>query len=78
MRLPPLPLPMAIIRNALDARRRMIDLADAGLPGEAALFDLALGLQRTKIAGLLVTSGLANARRIRSASSCVEAFEPAG
>ncbi len=61
MRLPPFPLPMAVIRNALDARRRVIDLADAGLPGEAALFDLVFGLQRTKIAGVLVTSGLADA-----------------
>jgi O-methyltransferase domain len=61
MRLPPFPLPMAVVRNALDARRRLIDVADAGLPGEAALFDLVLGLQRTKIAGVLVTSGLADA-----------------
>src|SRR6202022_3085810 len=47
--------------DGLGARRRVIDLADAGLPGEAALFELTLGLQRTKIAGTLVTSGMADA-----------------
>lgn len=61
MRLPPFPVPLAVMRSALEARRRVLDLADAGLPGEAALFDLVMGLQRTKIAGVLVTSGLADA-----------------
>ncbi len=52
---------MAAMRSALEVRRRVIELADAGLPEEAALFDLVWGLQRTKIAGTLVTSGLADA-----------------
>ena len=61
MRLPPFPVPMALMRGALEGRPRVIELADAGLPEEAALFDLVFGLQRTKIAGTLVTSGLADA-----------------
>jgi O-methyltransferase domain len=52
---------MALMRSALEGRRRVIELADAGLPEEAALFDLVWGLQRTKIAGTLVTSGVADA-----------------
>jgi hypothetical protein len=50
-----------VSNDLLGARRRVLDLADAGLPGEAALFDLTLGLQRTMIAGTLVTSGMADA-----------------
>jgi hypothetical protein len=61
IRQPPFPMPLAVMRGVLGARRRVIDLADAGLPGEVALFDLTLGLQRTKIAGTLVTSGMADA-----------------
>jgi urease gamma subunit len=52
---------MALMRSALEGRRRVIELADAGLPEEAALFDLVWGLQRTKLAGALVTSGVADA-----------------
>jgi SAM-dependent methyltransferase len=36
-------------------------LADRLLPAEAALWDLTAGMQRTKLAGVLVTSGLADA-----------------
>ena len=61
IRQPPFPMPLPVMRGVLGARRRVIDLAYAGLPGEAALFDLTLGLQRTKIAGTLVTSGMADA-----------------
>jgi hypothetical protein len=39
-----------------------LDLADATVPGEIALFsDVVFGLQKTKIAGVLVSSGLADA-----------------
>ena len=36
-------------------------IADRMLPAEAALWDFTAGLQRTKLAGVLVTSGLADA-----------------
>jgi hypothetical protein len=49
------------MRGMLGARRRVADFADAGMPGPLALFDLSLGMQRTKIAGALVSSGLADA-----------------
>ena len=39
----------------------MLDLADLLLPAEGALWDLTAGMQRTKLAGVLVTSGLADA-----------------
>jgi O-methyltransferase domain len=61
MRLPAIPVPLPVMRGVLGARRRMLDLADAGLPGGVGLFDLTWGLARTKIAGTLVTSGLADA-----------------
>ena len=64
MRIPdlPLPLPLWVARAVLDARRRVLDLADALVPGEIALFsDVVFGLQKTKIAGVLVSSGLADA-----------------
>jgi hypothetical protein len=38
-----------------------MDLADLVLPAEGALWDFAAGMQRTKLAGVLVTSGLADA-----------------
>ncbi|CQD24241.1 O-methyltransferase [Mycobacterium lentiflavum] len=62
MRFPALPLPLWLARAVLGARRRALDLADTGVPGQAALFlDVVFGLQKTKIAGLLVSSGLADA-----------------
>ena len=64
MRFPalPLPLPLWVARGMLGARRRVLDLADTAVPGEAALFlDVVFGLQKTKIAGVLVSSGLADA-----------------
>ncbi|MEE6140571.1 methyltransferase [Mycobacterium sp. 050128] len=62
MRLPVLPLPLWVARAALGARRRVFDLADAAVPGEFALFfDVTMGLQKLKIAGVLVSSGLADA-----------------
>ena len=61
MRLPPLPLPLAAMRAGLEARRRVLDLADALVPAEAALLDVSWGMQRTKLAGALVSSGLADA-----------------
>jgi len=50
----------------LGLRRRVIDAADLVLPAEGALWDLTAGMQRTKLAGVLVTSGLADALGARS------------
>ena len=61
MRFPPFPLPLSVMRGALAARSRVMSLADAGVPGAFGLSDLTWGLQRTKVAGTLVTSGLADA-----------------
>ena len=62
MRFPALPLPLSVARAMIGARRRVLDLADAAVPGEIALFfDVMFGLQKTKIAGALVSSGLADA-----------------
>jgi hypothetical protein len=54
-------MPLAVARGLTNARRRMLDFADGGGPGAAALADLVFGLQRTKLAGALVSSGLADA-----------------
>lgn len=62
MRFTALRMPLPLARRVIGARRRVLDLADAPMPGEVALFlDVALGLQKTKIAGALVSSGLADA-----------------
>lgn len=62
MRFPALPLPLSLARAVLGARRRVLDLADTVLPGQATLFlDIVFGLQKTKIAGVLVSSGIADA-----------------
>ena len=62
MRFPALPLPLPVARAILGARGRVLDLADAAVPGGIALFsDVVFGLQKTKIAGVLVSSGLADA-----------------
>jgi hypothetical protein len=39
----------------------MLNLVDRMVPAEGALWDLSTGMQRTKLAGVLVTSGLADA-----------------
>jgi O-methyltransferase domain len=52
---------MRVARAATSARSRVFGVADATVPGAAALLDLVFGLQRTKIAGALVSSGLADA-----------------
>jgi hypothetical protein len=49
------------MRAGLGVRGRLIDLADAVVPAEAALYDLSFGMQRTNVAGVLVSSGLADA-----------------
>jgi hypothetical protein len=59
--LPPFPVPLRVVRAGLDVRRRVFDLADSVLPAEGALYDLVAGMQRTMLAGVLVTSGLADA-----------------
>lgn len=62
MRLPAIPLPLWVARAVLAARRRVLDLADTAVPGEFTLFfDVTFGLQKLKIAGALVSSGLADA-----------------
>ena len=61
MKLPPFPVPHAALRAGLAARQGLLELADRLLPAEAALWELAAGMQRTKLAGVLVTSGLADA-----------------
>lgn len=49
------------MRAGLAVRSHVLGLADRLLPAEAALWDFAAGMQRTKLAGVLVTSGLADA-----------------
>lgn len=61
MPLPPYPVPHAAARFGLGLRRRVQGLADALMPAEAALWDFIAGMQRTRLAGVLVTSGLADA-----------------
>ena len=61
MRLPAYPVPLAAMRAGLAVRRGILELADRIVPAEGALWDLVAGMQRTKLAGLLVTSGLADA-----------------
>ncbi len=61
MPLPPFPIPQPVLRVGFGLRRRVLDLADRMLPAEAALWDAVAGMQRTKLAGVLVTSGLADA-----------------
>jgi hypothetical protein len=59
--LPAYPIPQPVLRIGFGLRRRVLDLADRMLPAEAALWDAVAGMQRTKLAGVLVTSGLADA-----------------
>ena len=67
MRLSALPLPLWLARIIIGARRRVLDLADAAIPGEMALFlDLVSGLQKTKIAGALISSGRLLGRLLRA------------
>src|ERR1700685_3501056 len=49
------------MRAGIALRSGVLGLADRMLPAEAALWDFAAGMQRTKLAGVLVTSGLADA-----------------
>ena len=58
---PPIPVPFAAVRATLALRRRVLGLADRLLPADGALWDLAAGMQRTQLAGALVTSGIADA-----------------
>ena len=53
-------MPLPVARAFIGTRGRMLDVADAGMPGAAALSDFVFGLQRTKLAGALVSSGLAD------------------
>jgi hypothetical protein len=50
-----------MMRAGLSVRSGVLGLADRMMPAEAALWDFAAGMQRTKLAGVLVTSGLADA-----------------
>jgi hypothetical protein len=65
MPLPPLPVPHAAFRAVIGARSRLQGLADRLVPAEAALWDFAAGMQRTKLAGALVQSGIADALAAR-------------
>ncbi len=60
MPLPPLPVPYAAFRMVVGARSRLQALADRLVPAEAALWDFTAGMQRTKLAGALVESGIAD------------------
>ncbi|HEY7891388.1 MAG TPA: methyltransferase [Solirubrobacteraceae bacterium] len=61
MPLPEIVPPYPVIQAALRLRGRLLDLVDRMLPAEGALWDLTAGLQRAKLAGALVDSGLADA-----------------
>jgi len=61
MRVPPVSVPPAVLRAALKSRARLQNLVDRGVPAEIALLDLTWGVQRTAVAGALVTPGLADA-----------------
>lgn len=54
-------MPHPAIRLGLGLRRRAQNLVDRTLPAEGALWDFIAGMQRTTLAGALVTSGLADA-----------------
>ena len=61
MPLPPIPVPAALVERVLAVRRRALDLVDLSYPAEGLLWDLVAGLQRTKLAGALVDTGIADA-----------------
>jgi hypothetical protein len=48
------------VRIGLGLRHRLLDVADLLVPVEGALWDLTAGMQRTSLAGVLVSSGLAD------------------
>jgi hypothetical protein len=54
-------VPNVVIRSGLALRSCVLGLADRMLPAEAALWDFTAGMQRTKLAGVLVSSGIADA-----------------
>jgi hypothetical protein len=68
MPLPPVPIPPGLIDRALGMRRRALDLVDLVYPAEGLLWDHVAGLQRTKLAGALVDTGIADALGKRSRS----------
>jgi hypothetical protein len=67
--LPALPIPRTAMRAGLALRSGVLGLADRMLPAEAALWDFTAGMQRTKLAGVLVTSGLADALGVQTRDS---------
>jgi hypothetical protein len=75
MALPPFSVPNAVVRSGLALRNGVLGLADRMLPAEAALWDFTAGLQRTKLAGALVTSGLADALGAGERDACELARE---
>jgi O-methyltransferase len=71
-----MPAPLWAARRVLGARDRMLKLVDGVLPGEVALLtDVVFGLQKTKIAGVLVSSGIADALGTGSRTAVVLARE---
>jgi O-methyltransferase domain len=61
VRPPPFPYPPFVLRGGLRLREWLNNAADLFMPAEVALCDLSAGMQRTQIAGLMVTLGIADA-----------------
>lgn len=61
MPLPPFPVPPAVFRAGMGLRARLLDLAEMLLPAEGALWEFVAGTQRTRLAGALVATGIADA-----------------
>ncbi|MFI5506851.1 methyltransferase [Mycobacterium sp. NPDC051804] len=58
---PAISVPLWAARRMLSARDRMLNVVEATLPGEVALLvDVVFGMQKTMIAGVLVSSGIAD------------------
>lgn len=61
MKRPPFTVSPRLLHGILRSRLRMQNALDRGVPAEVALVDLTWGVQRTAVAGALVTSGIADA-----------------
>lgn len=64
-----IPLPFGLVRGVLGVRDRLMNLADSLIPAEAALADITSGMQRTRLAGALVSTGLADALPVSARGS---------
>lgn len=54
-------MPFGVVQRGMALRRRALDLIDLPYPAEGVLWDHVAGLQRTKLAGALVVTGIADA-----------------